>query len=456
MPPSYERDRVQIIDVIDLYKSWRNNGRVHALDILGDPVRRRILELLADGERSAGEIGEVVQREFGISQPAVSQHLRVLRESGFTTVRPDGTRRLYAVDSRSARGGGRMVRPVPPLLAAAPRRARHRARTRAPCAAPRCRGGEQQTARRRPNRTRRRPNPTKRRPDMVDVTAQIEAVTRESRARRSTASPARVQTLAQTYPSPIDDVWDAVTSAERIPRWFLPGVGRPASRRALPARGQRRRRGPGVRAAERTARRTTASHGRTAAAATWVTVRLAAQCPRTRPARARAHRAQSPMCRTSSGRVRPGRHRDRLGRRLPRTRAAPRAAATARLRERRGVDDERRGQGVRPRIRRRLGGRARRGRRRPCRSGPRRRRHLPDVHRSASPPRPRREAGARTLRRCRMPRPAASVADQPVHRAARAIVGGGGAAAPADSEGPDHDPLRRHHRAHSSRPRDSP
>jgi len=71
---------------------------MHALDVLGDPVRRRVLELLADGERSAGEIGEVVQREFGISQPAVSQHLRVLRESGFARVRPDGARRLYAVD----------------------------------------------------------------------------------------------------------------------------------------------------------------------------------------------------------------------------------------------------------------------------------------------------------------------------------------------------------------------
>ena len=56
---------------------------MHALDILGDPVRRRILELLAEGERSAGELGDDVQREFGISQPAVSQHLRVLRESGF-------------------------------------------------------------------------------------------------------------------------------------------------------------------------------------------------------------------------------------------------------------------------------------------------------------------------------------------------------------------------------------
>ena len=71
---------------------------MHALDILGDPVRRRILELLARGELSAGEIGDVIQREFGISQPAVSQHLRVLRESGFANVRADGVRRLYAVD----------------------------------------------------------------------------------------------------------------------------------------------------------------------------------------------------------------------------------------------------------------------------------------------------------------------------------------------------------------------
>jgi len=94
---------------------------MHALDVLGDPVRRRILELLADGggsdapepgvlessmtgprasELSAGEIGEIVQHEFGISQPAVSQHLRVLREHGFATVRAEGRRRLYTVDAR--------------------------------------------------------------------------------------------------------------------------------------------------------------------------------------------------------------------------------------------------------------------------------------------------------------------------------------------------------------------
>ena len=71
---------------------------MHAFDVLGDPVRRRILELLADGELAAGEVGAVVQEEFGISQPAVSQHLRVLRDNGFTTVRAEGTRRLYAVD----------------------------------------------------------------------------------------------------------------------------------------------------------------------------------------------------------------------------------------------------------------------------------------------------------------------------------------------------------------------
>lgn len=67
--------------------------------MLGDPVRRRILELLAEGERPAGDVAAAVRAEFGISQPAVSQHLRVLREHGFATVRAVGTRRLYAVDA---------------------------------------------------------------------------------------------------------------------------------------------------------------------------------------------------------------------------------------------------------------------------------------------------------------------------------------------------------------------
>ena len=71
---------------------------MHAFDVLGDPVRRRILELLADGEQTSGEVCAVVRAEFGISQPAVSQHLKVLREHGFATVRPDGARRLYSVN----------------------------------------------------------------------------------------------------------------------------------------------------------------------------------------------------------------------------------------------------------------------------------------------------------------------------------------------------------------------
>lgn len=72
---------------------------MHAFDVLGDPVRRRILELLADGERSSGEVVEAVQAEFGITQSAVSQHLKVLRESGFASVRIAGPRRIYAVDT---------------------------------------------------------------------------------------------------------------------------------------------------------------------------------------------------------------------------------------------------------------------------------------------------------------------------------------------------------------------
>ena len=78
---------------------------VHAFDVLGDPVRRRILELLATGdEQSSGAITKVIRSEFGISQPAVSQHLRVLREAGFARVRPEGARRLYAVNPEPLRG----------------------------------------------------------------------------------------------------------------------------------------------------------------------------------------------------------------------------------------------------------------------------------------------------------------------------------------------------------------
>ena len=73
---------------------------MHAFDVLGDPVRRRILELLSEGEHASGEIVDVIGKEFGITQSAVSQQLKVLRDSGFANVRADGARRLYAVDAR--------------------------------------------------------------------------------------------------------------------------------------------------------------------------------------------------------------------------------------------------------------------------------------------------------------------------------------------------------------------
>lgn len=73
---------------------------MHTFDVVGDPVRRRILERLAEGERSSGEVVAFIQQEFSITQAAVSQHLKVLREHGLASVRADGNRRIYAVNTR--------------------------------------------------------------------------------------------------------------------------------------------------------------------------------------------------------------------------------------------------------------------------------------------------------------------------------------------------------------------
>src|SRR5262245_13296017 len=67
-----------------------------ALDALGDPTRRRVFSRLRRGARSVGEIAEGMD----VSRPAVSQHLRVLKLAGLVVVHAEGTRRLYAVDSR--------------------------------------------------------------------------------------------------------------------------------------------------------------------------------------------------------------------------------------------------------------------------------------------------------------------------------------------------------------------
>ena len=65
-----------------------------ALEALADPTRRRIVELLADGELEAGSIAA----NFPVSRPAVSRHLRVLREAGLVRSRGEAQRRLYSLD----------------------------------------------------------------------------------------------------------------------------------------------------------------------------------------------------------------------------------------------------------------------------------------------------------------------------------------------------------------------
>lgn len=75
-----------------------DSARQGVFEALGDPVRRRILELLAAGEQPAGALVAALQQRVRISQPAVSQHLGVLRDAGLVRVRAEGVRRLYTVD----------------------------------------------------------------------------------------------------------------------------------------------------------------------------------------------------------------------------------------------------------------------------------------------------------------------------------------------------------------------
>jgi len=110
---------------------------VHAFDVLGDPVRRRILELLETDELSAGAITDTVRRERGISQPAVSQHLRVLREHGFVVVRRDGAQWLYRLRHEGLRDADEWLDRfrrlwAPPLDALATEVARGKRRRRNP------------------------------------------------------------------------------------------------------------------------------------------------------------------------------------------------------------------------------------------------------------------------------------------------------------------------------------
>lgn len=68
---------------------------VDVFQAVADPVRRRLVEVLADGERSAGELAAVVHAEFGVGQSGASKHLRALRDSTLVASRVDGARRIY-------------------------------------------------------------------------------------------------------------------------------------------------------------------------------------------------------------------------------------------------------------------------------------------------------------------------------------------------------------------------
>lgn len=72
---------------------------MEALAALADPVRRELVDLLAHGELAAGDLAS----RFPVSRPAISRHLRVLREAGLVTARAEGKRRVYALDPRPLR-----------------------------------------------------------------------------------------------------------------------------------------------------------------------------------------------------------------------------------------------------------------------------------------------------------------------------------------------------------------
>ena len=69
-------------------------GLMEVFEALADSTRRRMLELLAVRERTAGELGA----EFAVTQPAVSRHLRVLRDAGLVNYRRDAQRRVYRLE----------------------------------------------------------------------------------------------------------------------------------------------------------------------------------------------------------------------------------------------------------------------------------------------------------------------------------------------------------------------
>ena len=74
---------------------------MHPFQVMSEPVRRRIVEVLASGEHTSGEICESIAAEFGVTRTAVSKHLKILRDNEWVHMRPDYTMRLYRLDDRA-------------------------------------------------------------------------------------------------------------------------------------------------------------------------------------------------------------------------------------------------------------------------------------------------------------------------------------------------------------------
>jgi DNA-binding transcriptional ArsR family regulator len=79
---------------IALIKQWLQNIGMRSLNVLADPTRQRIVEMLATGALSSGEIA----RRFDVSAPAISQHLRTLRDAKLVRVRAQAQKRFYELD----------------------------------------------------------------------------------------------------------------------------------------------------------------------------------------------------------------------------------------------------------------------------------------------------------------------------------------------------------------------
>jgi DNA-binding transcriptional ArsR family regulator len=79
---------------IALIKQWLQNEAMRSLNVLADPTRQRIVEMLATGALSSGEIA----RRFDVSAPAISQHLKTLRDAKLVRVRAQAQKRFYELD----------------------------------------------------------------------------------------------------------------------------------------------------------------------------------------------------------------------------------------------------------------------------------------------------------------------------------------------------------------------